>query len=132
MIKTPYRWFNTAKQLEVKAHNLWNEEHVDRNASNIRDALFGCEYIIEVSWRKIFHKGTNPNHWVLASWVPEREFIEQYMYPHRKLGDHCVIIEMRGIHDHVKIYERNEFGTDGVFIGTNISEDAVMIALKYK
>lgn len=131
MLRIPSIWFDKTKQQEAEAHTIWNEEHVNRNASNIRDALFGCEYIIEVSWRKIFRHNTDKRQ-VLSSWLPTVEFVDQYMYPSRKLGDHSVIIEMRGIDDPVNIFERNEFGTDGVFVGTNNSEDAVMISLKYK
>ena len=108
----------------------WNKEHIDRHAGNVKDALFGFDHIIEVSWRKIFtadyqHTHTNP------PWKLVDEFVNEYTYPFRELGEHCVIVEMRGVYDKRKIFVRNEFGGDNVYIGTNNEADAVMIALKY-
>ena len=112
----------------------WDAEHIDRSASNVRKALFGCNYIVEVRWRHIFQANYEAkDRPTCPMWELRKEFVEQYTYPFRELDDHCVVIEMRGIHtDDKDIFERNEFGADGVFVGTNNKADATMIALKYK
>ena len=111
-------------------HVTWNKEHINRNASNVREALFGFDHIIEVNWRKIFeadfkHDKEDP------PWKVRKAFNEVYTYPFRELGENSVILEMRGIYNERDIFVRNEFGGDGVFIGTNNEADAIMIALKY-
>ena len=108
----------------------WDAEHIDRHAGNVRAALFGFDHIIEVRWHKIFtadYKHTHRN----PPWKLKDEFVTEYTYPFRELGQHSVIMEMRGVYDDKNIFVRNEFGGDGVFVGTNNSADAVMLALKY-
>jgi hypothetical protein len=124
----PNIWFGTAAE-EPQA--LWNSQNIDKNASNIRDALHGLKYIVRVEWRKIYYN-TVDDLTRNAPWSPVPEFEELYMYPYKKLGEHAVIVEMRGIDDETGIFMHNEFGMDAVFVGTNIKEDATMIALKYK
>ena len=108
----------------------WDEQHIDRNAPNLRAALHGCKFIIEVDWQKIFIADSNPD--TPHSWNLQTEFREQYTCPHRDIGDHCVVIEMRGIPDCDDIFVNNAFGYDHVFVGTNNEHDATMIGLKYK
>jgi len=114
----------------INLQSEWDAEHVDRNAGNVREALFGFDYIIEVRWRNIFvadyeHDAIHP------PWRVRKEFKEEYTYPFRELGEHSVILEMRGLYDERNIFVRNEFGTDGVFVGTNNKIDAMMITLTY-
>ena len=108
----------------------WNTDHIDRNAGNVREALFGFDHIIEVHWRNIF-EADYAHHNEHPPWRVRKEFKEQYTFPFRELGEHSVVLEMRGLHDERNIFVRNEFGGDGVFIGTNNEADAMMIALKY-
>ena len=106
------------------------DEHVDLNAQSIKRALFGCKYIIEVDWKKVFYRApvTGKRLW---SWDVIPAFQEQFMHPHCKVGEHAVIVEMRGLENTDEIFVRNEFGGDAVFVGTNNEANAVIIALKY-
>jgi hypothetical protein len=66
-------------------------------------------------------------------WNPNKEF-RQYMYPNRTLGDNTVYYFARGYRDpwdgrfHLNDFRHEQ---DQVFVATNNSKDALMIALKY-
>lgn len=125
------KWFGltTSKKPLMVAQAEWDVLNVDRNAGNVRDALRGCKFIIEVDWKKIFLKDSGPD--TPYSWNLRTEFREQYTFPFRDLGDHSVVIEMRGLPDKNQIFVTNAFGYDHVFVGTNNEHDATMIGLRY-
>ena len=134
MLNSALTRFSGTRKVEEKPTSdhqaAWNKKHIDRHAGDVRAALFGFKYIVEVRWRKIFtadydHTHTNP------PWKLVDEFVTEYTYPFRELGEHSVIMEMRGVYDGRRLFVRNEFGGDGVFVGTNNTADAVMIKLKY-
>jgi hypothetical protein len=127
------KWFGVVRNVdeEEESLNKWNDEHIDLNANSIKRAFFGCEYIIEIKWQKIFKRApiTGDRQW---AWDIIPEFKEQFMHPYCKVGDHVVVAEMRGVENDDEIFVRNEFGGDAVFVGTNNKAAAVLIALKYK
>lgn len=135
-ISHPSKWFGTSAPVDVqKARDFarWNIDHIDRNAGNIKDAFFGCDYIIEVDWKKIFQTGTasGTSLGTTYSWALRKEFAEEYTYPFRETGDHSSVVEMRGLPDKDNIFVTNAFGGDHVFVGTNNAHDATMIGLRY-
>jgi hypothetical protein len=103
----------------------WRRENIVHSANTIENMFMNFDYILPVT-TKIF----NPKE--PFGWVPCKDF-QQYMYPRRDLNNCTVYYFARG--------ERNKWdgrfhidefgGYDQVFVATNNSKDAVMIALKY-
>ena len=100
----------------------WNDKHLSRHAANINDIFHGFDYIVEVDYQKTILPGRIYD-----------EFRRQFCFPSRELGDHCQLIMLRGIHTNdERILERNEFGSDCIFVGTNNERDAIILQLKYR
>ncbi len=110
----------------------WNDEHTNFAAANVRDMLYGFKYIIEVDRDKIYQvhakKFFDPIYWGCTD-----EFQNEYCYPARKVGEHVIIKQLCGnyTYDH-RIFVRANSGLNVTFVGTNVKDDAIMIALKYK
>ena len=106
----------------------WFHNNVNNSADNIHDMLFAFKYIVEVDHNKLFSEFSG-----MFGWKISDEFKDQYGYPARKLSESAVVHTMRGDYTNSHaIVERNEFGVDAVFVGTNSKEDATWIALKFK
>lgn len=119
---------NLAARSAEKQFEKWYGEHVSRSSNNIRGIFFGFKYIVEVDHHKVYDEFHG-----FFGWHRNPEFEEKYCYPHRALGDNCLLTTVRGEHTNDEtIFVLNEFGGDSVFVGTNSREDALMIALKFK
>ena len=84
------------------------------------------EYVMEVNWKSFFDYAEP------FAWVPTED-AKQYFYPARELGDNAVWRIERVIWDKwgQRWYINELGGEDKVFVATNNSKDAMMMALKY-
>ena len=131
--KTLYDWWMNVAATDMRKRQRqaltdWNKENISPNAANVKDILFGFKYVVEVDYYKIFETYRNMN----GTRVYD-SFQEQFCYPNKELGDHSHLILLRGMHTNDEhVFERDEFGGDSVFVGTNNEHDAMIFALKYK
>lgn len=124
--KDQYLTWRTGLNKQDRAWRKWQGENIFRRANTIENMFVNFEYILPVS-TKIFDY-SEP-----FSCVPCEDF-RQYMYPRRDL-DNCAVYHFaRGYRSkwdgqfHLNdMWHENE----QVFVATNNSKDAVMIALKY-
>lgn len=124
-IKDKWLTWSTGLSREDRIWRRWQEETIVRNASTIENMFMNFKYILPVS-TNIFDLD-EPFGWSLC------EDFQQYMYPRRDL-DNCVVYHFaRGERDQWdgKFHLDEMGGYDQLFVATNNSADAVMIALKY-
>lgn len=114
-IKDRYLTWRTGLDKQARTWLKWEEENIVHGAATIEDMFVNFKYIIPVT-TQIF------NHAEPFGWHPTKEFRE-YMYPNREFGDSAVYYFARGY--------RDQWDGDQVFVATNNSQDAMMIALKY-
>lgn len=118
--------FASKQKARLYHEKKWNEKNFRRYASNVRDIFCGAQYIIESDYRKIFENPHTPGVRMYDN------FRKEYCYPHRKLGEHTQMVLLRGVHTNDdRIFERNDFGEETLFLGTNSERDAVILQLKY-
>ena len=125
-ITDQYLTCRTGLPKQERVWRKWQEENIVRNARTIENMFVNFKYIIPVT-TKIFDLNEP------FGWYP-CEDVRQYMYPKRELGDNLVYYFARGSrnqwdgHFHID----DCFGEgDQVFIATNNSVDAMIVALKY-
>jgi len=116
--------------LDERDQNLerkWNECNIWKNAPDVKSMFHGFEYLMEVDWTKILANTS-------TCFRPTTEFVKQFYYPNRALGDHSFVMSVRGEYtDDEHLFEFIEYGRcDAVYVATNNSEDGTFIALKYK
>ena len=125
-IKDKWLTWRTGKDKTQREWEEWYTVNVNYRARDITDMFKNFEHVIEVRW-ETFLDYSEP-----FDWVPIEDAM-QYFWPHRELGENAVWrIErvMRNQWDNR--WHINEIGgEDRVFVATNSSKDAVMIALKY-
>ena len=125
-IKDKYLTWRTGIDKQTRTWLKWEEENIVHRASTIENMFMNFKYILPVS-TKIFDLDEP------FGWDPTKEFRE-YMYPARALGDNTVFYFARGYRDrwdgkfHLNDVQHEQ---DQVFVATNNSKDAMMIALKY-
>ena len=125
-IKDKWLTWRTGLDKQTRDHRKWYAETVVQHASTIENMFMNFEYILPVT-TNIFDLD-EPFGWDVCS-----DF-QQYLYPNRALGDCAVYIFARGYRDpwdgkfHLNELRHDQ---DQVFVATNNSKDAVMIALKY-
>lgn len=105
----------------------WNQSNIKPNADSIREIFYKHKHVFEIDAFKVY-----PNLQSTHGWKIDQFFMDNFFYPNKKLGDHAIVVLMRGIEDEYGIFERNELGGDGCFVATNNDADATLIALKYK
>ena len=124
-IKDWYLTWRTGLDKQTRTWLKWEDENIVHRARTIENMFMNFKYILPVT-TQIF------NHAEPFGWHPTKEFRE-YMYPNRELGDNTVYYFARGNRDqwdgHFHLDEIS--GGDQVFVATNNSRDAMMIALKY-
>jgi hypothetical protein len=124
-IKDRYLTWRTGLDKQTRIWLKWEDENIVRRARTIENMFMNFKYILPVT-TQIF------NHAEPFGWHPTKEFRE-YMYPLRELGDNTVYYFARGNRDrwdgHFHLDEMG--GGDQVFVATNNSKDAMMIALKW-
>jgi hypothetical protein len=122
------RWltWRTGKDKDLRDWEAWYGVNVVYRAATIPNMFMHFEHVMEVNWNKFFDY-SEP-----FDWVPCEDAC-QYFYPHRKLGNNAVWRIERVRKDRWdNMWHLDEMGgEDKVFVATNNSKDAMMIALKY-
>jgi hypothetical protein len=122
------RWltWRTGKNKSQRDWEQWYYENVVVRAHTIENMFMHFEHVILVN-PKIFFDYSEP-----FAWVPCAD-ARQYFYPQRKLGENCVWRFERVRKDQWdgKLHIDELGGEDRVFVATNNSKDAVMIALRW-
>ena len=124
-IKDKYLTWRTGLDKQTRTWLKWEDENIVHRARTIENMFMNFKYILPVT-TQIF------NHVEPFGWHPTKEFRE-YMYPNRELGDNTVYYFARGNRNQWDghFYLDEISGGDQVFVATNNSRDAMMIALKY-
>lgn len=122
------RWltWRTGKDREERAWLAWYEANVNYRARDITNMFEQFEHVMELDWNKFFDYAEP------FAWIP-CEDASQYFYPTRPLGENAVWRIERVVRDPWdRRWHLNELGgEDRVFVATNNSKDAMMMALKY-
>lgn len=111
---------------EEREYKAWIAANIDRRASTPTEMFRNFKHIVVVDYWKYFD-----HHHPLG--LPVVESAEQYYWPNRPIGQCAVHTIVRGGLD----WWTNDFfihdlgNEDRVYVATNNSEDATMIALKY-
>lgn len=119
--------WRTGKDKEVRDWEAWYDTNVHYRATRINDMFRKFEHVIIVDTQK-FMDYSDP-----FGWHPCDDAL-QYFWPARPLGENAVWRIERVINypSTAWQWEVNELGgEDKVFVATNNSKDAMMIALKY-
>lgn len=125
-IKDRYLTWRTGLNKVDRDWYKWQGDYIVKRATTVENMFMHFEHIIPVS-TKIFDLSYP------FGWVPCEDF-QQYTYPNRELGDNTVYYFARGYRDPWdRQFHLNDLRAeqDQVFVATNNSKDAVMIALKY-
>lgn len=122
------RWltWRTGKDKDQRDWEAWYEDNVNYRATKIKDMFKKFEHVIIVDSKKFMREDP-------FTWAP-REDAQQYFYPARPLGDNAVWRFERVMKAPSTAWEwvaNDLYGEDKVFVATNNSKDATMIALKY-
>lgn len=125
-IKDKYLTWRTGLNKQDRDWYKWQGGHIIQRSTTIEDMFIHFKYIIPVT-TNVFDLDEP------FGWVPCEDF-KQYLYPNRALGDNTVYYFARGyrcrrdgkFHLNDMWHEQ-----DQVFVATNNSKDAMMIALKY-
>lgn len=125
LLKDKYLTWKTGKTKEERIWQAWKDETIHYRAATVEDYFYKFKHIIEVDPHKFFTQDA-------MAWIVVDD-IDQYMWPQRELGDNVVYSWQRVIYnDWSGKHDINEIGGgDKVFVATNNSQDAIMIALKY-
>jgi hypothetical protein len=125
-IQDRYLTWRTGKNKAAREWEAWFDSNVNWRATEIKDMFRKFEHVIVVDSNKFFQ--FDP-----FAWVP-CEDAKQYFWPARALGDNAVWRIERVIRNvnTVQGWAINEIGgVDRVFVATNNSHDALMIAMKW-
>jgi hypothetical protein len=124
-LKDKYLTWKTGKDKATREWEAWYEVNVIYRANTIDNMFMHFEHVIEVDSKKFFQ--FDP-----FTWVP-CEDAQQYLWPARPLGENCVWrferVYWNGWENKWHINEMG--GSDKVFVATNNSADATMLALRY-
>lgn len=121
-----YLTWRTGKDKSQREWEAWYDVNVVYRARDITNMFIHFEHVMEVRWDNFF------DHEEMGSWIPNKD-AKQYFWPARELGDNAVWRIERVIWNQWdNRWHINELGgEDKVFVATNNSKDAVMMALKY-
>ena len=126
LIKDKYLTWRTGLNKQDRDWYKWQGGHIVNRATTIENMFMHFKHILPVSTQ--IYDISHP-----FGWVPCEDF-KQYLYPSRALGDNTVYYFARGYRDpwdgrfHLNDLRHEQ---DQVFVATNNSKDAMMIALKY-
>ena len=125
-IKDRYLTWRTGMDKETRDYFEWYNGTVVVRAGTIENMFMHFRYIVPVSIDMFDH--SEP-----FGWVPCEDFL-QYTYPRRDLSNCAVYCFARGYRDQWDgkfHFSDMQHDHDQVFVATNNSKDAMMIALKY-
>jgi hypothetical protein len=125
-IKDRWLTWRTGKDKYQREWEAWYDTNVVWRADTIPNMFMHFEYVMELNWNKFFDYAEP------FAWIP-CEDASQYFYPTRELGNNAVWRIERVMWDKWdNCWRINEIGgEDRVFVATNNSKDAMMMALKY-
>lgn len=114
--------WRTGKDKQQRAYEAWYNITVNSRAGLVEEVYKNFKYLIQVDDEKflIHHMLTEP-----------RDDMSEYRYPQRELGDNMLWTILRGEQLQGEFYITDFGNEDRVYIATNNSEDAIMLALKY-
>lgn len=121
-IKDKWLTWRTGKDKQQRAYEAWYYTTVNIRASTAEDMYKNFKYLIKVDDQKflIHHMLTEP-----------KDDMREYRYPQRELGDNMLWTILRGEQLQGEFYITDFGNEDRVYVATNNSEDAIMLALKY-
>lgn len=127
-IKDKYLTWRTGKNQQQRAYDTWYNATVNVNARSVEEMFANFKYVFRV----------NPNKFLIWHFSMEpKDDLSEYRYPQRELGDNLLWTAQRGdlwwdsgftING---VIVTNPTKEDLVYLATNNSEDAVILALKY-
>lgn len=125
-IKDRYLTWRTGKDKSQREWEAWYDINVIYRARDITNMFENFEHVIEVRWDNFF------DHEEMGAWIPNED-AKQYFWPARELGDNAVWRIERVLWDRWdnRWHITGLGGEDKVFVATNNSKDAMMMALKY-
>ena len=126
-IKDRWLTWRTGKCKEEREWEAWYYANVNYRATRIKDMFSKFKHVIIVDSDKFM------NPYEPITWIP-CEDAQQYFWPHRELGNNAVwrferVMKAPSTANEWSINELG--GEDKIFVATNNSRDAVMMALKY-
>ena len=121
-----YLTWKTGISTEDRAYREWYDQTVVYRASTAEDMFKNFKHVITVDYQKIFI-------WWHPFGVPLVNDATQYFWPAKPTGECAVYRILRGEKDpYDNRFHITDFGgEDRVYVATNNSKDAMMIALKY-
>ena len=121
-----YLTWRTGKDKSQREWEAWYDINVIYRARDITNMFENFEHVIEVRWDNFF------DHEEMGAWIPNKD-AKQYFWPARELGDNAVWRIERVLWDQWdnRWHITGLGGEDKVFVATNNSKDAMMMALKY-
>lgn len=125
-LKDKYLTWKTGVSTEDRAYREWYDQTVVYSARTAEDMFRNFEYVITVDYEKIFQT------WYPFG-IPLVDDAKQYFWPAKPTEECAVYRILRGEKDpYDNRFHITDFGSeDRVYIATNNSKDAMMIALKY-
>ena len=125
-IKDRYLTWRTGKDKSQREWEAWYDINVIYCARDITNMFENFEHVIEVRWDNFF------DHEEMGAWIPNED-AKQYFWPARELGNNAVWRIERVLWDRWdnRWHITGLGGEDKVFVATNNSKDAMMMALKY-
>ena len=123
-IKDRYLTWRTGQPRQVREFEAWAEVTIVKRA-NTAEAMFrNFKYVFTVDYNKFFFDA--------GMFLELDPGTKPYMFPQRELGDNLVYAHLRGEEMPIGLFHITDLGTeDRVYVATNNSKDAMMIALKY-
>lgn len=123
-IKDKYLTWRTGKDRQQREYEAWYNVTVNRRANTVEEMFANFKHVFPV----------DPNKFLVWHMLVEpRDDMSEYRWPQRELGDNMIWTIQRGEPSWWdNTFSITDFGVeDRVYIATNNSEDAVMLALKY-
>lgn len=131
LIEQIKEWYLTRKTgitQKEREYNAWYLQNVNAQGPYIKDVFKNFKHIIVVDPNKFFNFA-EPFGWVIC------DNAAQYFWPARPLSTTAIVRSERVIsssaYSHQEWYIDAIHGEYRVFVATNITQDAIMITLKY-
>lgn len=123
-IKDRWLTWRTGKPKHQRDYEAWYYATVNHRASTAEQMFSNFEHVIQVDPDKFL---------TVHMFTQLKEEVLQYRYPQRSLGDNMVYSILRGEQMPDGLFHITDFGVeDRVYVATNNSEDAMILALKYR
>lgn len=119
------RWltYRTGKTKVQRDYEAWYNINVNSRARTAEEMFCNFKHVIQVDFWKFFD---------VHMFTELKEELLQYRYPQRALGNNIVYEVLRGEQLQNTFYITDFGNEDRVYVATNNSEDAMILALKYR